>query len=140
MWRPPGTVLIEGPLGIGKTTLIRAVLRTAGVKDRVKSPSFDLVHPHQGPWGNYLHVDLFRLDPPPPPEELDIDAEDALVLVEWGRAWTAWFADRLEVRMELADGVRRLSMQGVGRWAERLSLWAAEGSEGGGGGAPDPGD
>ena len=131
LWRPPGAILIDGPLGVGKTTLVKAVLKAAGVADVVKSPSFDLVHPHQGRWGNYLHVDLFRLESPPPPEELDVDGEAALVLVEWGFPWAPWFPDRLEVRMQLADETRRLSMKGVGHWGRRLAMWMA-GEAGGG--------
>jgi tRNA threonylcarbamoyladenosine biosynthesis protein TsaE len=125
LWRPPGAILLDGPLGVGKTTLIQAVLARAGVPDRVKSPTFDLVHPHRGPAGLYVHVDLYRLDVPPPPEELDVDDRSALVLVEWGAPWTPYFPDRLAVRIDLAGDGRRLTMEGIGTWGGRLRHWAS---------------
>lgn len=127
---PPGIVLIEGPLGIGKTALVQALLRRAGVGGPVKSPTFDLVHPHQGPRGRYLHVDLYRLEAPPPPEELDVDADEALVLVEWGGPWAPYFPDHVAACIAKTDRGRRLTLQGVGTWAARVRAWA-DGSRGG---------
>lgn len=125
-------VLIAGPLGIGKTTLVQALLAQAGVTDPVKSPTFDLVHPHRGKKGRYLHVDLYRLEDPPWPEELDVDAADALVLVEWGGSWSGIFHDRLEMRMDFDGQARRLRLEGFGTWAGRLRQWVRDEDEQGG--------
>jgi tRNA threonylcarbamoyladenosine biosynthesis protein TsaE len=102
---PPAIVLLAGPLGVGKTTLIQAWLYALGVTDVVKSPTFDLVHRHEWPGGMAYHVDLYRLDDPPTPEALDVPMSDpsALVLVEWGTAWRQYAPAWLEVTLALAS-------------------------------------
>lgn len=53
-------VLLEGPLGAGKTTLVRGLLRELGVCEPVRSPTFNLMQRFEtNP--PVLHVDLYRL-------------------------------------------------------------------------------
>jgi tRNA threonylcarbamoyl adenosine modification protein YjeE len=82
----PLVVAIRGELGAGKTTLVQAICRGAGVTQEVTSPTFALVHEYAAPKWPVYHLDLYRLDRP---EELtnigwdEIVAAPALVLVEW---------------------------------------------------------
>ena len=58
----PGDVaMLEGPLGVGKSTLVRGVLRGLGYSGVVRSPTFNLLQTFetQPP---VLHVDLYRVD------------------------------------------------------------------------------
>jgi tRNA threonylcarbamoyladenosine biosynthesis protein TsaE len=114
--RRGAVVLVDGDLGAGKTTLVQGILKALGVRDTVKSPSFDLVHRYRlGDGTTALHVDLYRLDPPPPPDALDADDDAALVLVEWGGPWRAWYPERWEIRLDiLPDGGRRVTVEHVG--------------------------
>jgi tRNA threonylcarbamoyladenosine biosynthesis protein TsaE len=62
---PPGTVVwLEGELGAGKTTLVRAIARGRGATDPATSPTFALVHRYEGPGGPVCHVDCYRLRSP----------------------------------------------------------------------------
>jgi tRNA threonylcarbamoyladenosine biosynthesis protein TsaE len=67
-------VLFYGPLGAGKTTMIRAMARALGVTDPVRSPSFTIANIYAGPL-TVNHLDLYRLD--------EIGEEDALALEEY---------------------------------------------------------
>jgi tRNA threonylcarbamoyladenosine biosynthesis protein TsaE len=54
-------VALSGPLGSGKTTFIKGLAKGLGVKDFIKSPTFNLLHIHQGRVPLY-HFDFYRLD------------------------------------------------------------------------------
>ena len=52
-----------GPLGVGKTTLVREILRQAGVADTVSSPTFTYVNVYKNPQGQtFYHFDAYRLN------------------------------------------------------------------------------
>jgi tRNA threonylcarbamoyladenosine biosynthesis protein TsaE len=76
-------VLLSGPLGVGKTTFVRGMLRSLGWDKPVKSPTFNLIslYPTQPP---VLHADLYRLDSNVGSElGLDDYLTDHLALIEW---------------------------------------------------------
>jgi len=82
----PLVAAISGDLGAGKTTLVQAICRGAGVTQEVTSPTFALVHEYRAPDFPVYHLDLYRLERP---EELtnigwdEIVSAPALVLIEW---------------------------------------------------------
>ncbi len=84
--RPGDAVLLQGPLGAGKSALARALLRAllADPALEVPSPSYTLVQTYDAPCGPVHHFDLWRLDGPAAVAELGWDdARDGVVLVEW---------------------------------------------------------
>ncbi|MBI2985043.1 MAG: tRNA (adenosine(37)-N6)-threonylcarbamoyltransferase complex ATPase subunit type 1 TsaE [Candidatus Kerfeldbacteria bacterium] len=81
--------LVRGPLGSGKTTLVRGALRALGVRARITSPTFALLkihRPHRG-WRQVVHCDAYRLrhanevGPLGLPEALR--DRSTLVIIEW---------------------------------------------------------
>ena len=79
-------ILLEGPLGAGKSTFARAFLRAASGDPAldVPSPTFTLVQGYDLPAGPAFHFDLWRLDGPADLAELGWDeAREGIVLVEW---------------------------------------------------------
>ena len=84
--RPGDAILLEGPLGAGKSALARAILR-ALLDDPalvVPSPTFTLVQTYDAPGFTVAHFDLWRLDGPGALTELGWDeARNGVVIVEW---------------------------------------------------------
>ena len=121
--RPGDCILLEGPLGAGKTALARAFLRAAAGDPamEVPSPSFTLVQIYDTRIGPVFHYDLWRLDGPGSLTELDWeDALDGIVLVEWpDRLQDLRPNDALTITLRLTDEeAREATLAG---WQDRLT-------------------
>jgi tRNA threonylcarbamoyladenosine biosynthesis protein TsaE len=91
---PPGAVVyLEGDLGAGKTTAVRAIARGLGVDEATSSPTYALVHRHAGRRGPVFHLDCFRLRSPAEAADLDWEGlmrEGDALLVEWPEQAAGW--------------------------------------------------
>lgn len=108
----PVVVHLAGPLGAGKTTLARGLLRGLGHAGRVRSPTFTLLEPYELPGCQVIHLDLYRLADPGELEYLgliDMLAPGTIALVEW--------AERGGDRLPAADLRIALDYDGDGRSA-----------------------
>jgi tRNA threonylcarbamoyladenosine biosynthesis protein TsaE len=119
-------LLLDGPLGAGKTVLVKGIAHSLAVDDEdVTSPSFTLVNPHQGRLLLY-HIDLYRLNEgASAAHAVDLDEiltnENAVVVIEW--------AQRLG-RYPLPDEVWRISLKGDGDEPRLISISVLESNPG----------
>ncbi|APB01471.1 tRNA (adenosine(37)-N6)-threonylcarbamoyltransferase complex ATPase subunit type 1 TsaE [Nocardia seriolae] len=100
-------VILDGPLGAGKTALTRGIAAGLGVEGRVSSPTFIIARQHRA--GSHpgavgmVHVDAYRLGgdlDELDALDLDTDLDHAVVVVEWGLGVAEHLADRhLRVRL-----------------------------------------
>lgn len=108
-------VAISGPLGSGKTTLVRAIVRALHGADQTYSPTFTFWHRYEGE-PPIEHIDLFRIADPRELAELGLEeafSADAIVLVEWWRNASELVpARRYEIEIEGAgDSPRTVSIR-----------------------------
>ena len=110
-------LLLSGPLGAGKTALVRGIARGLGCDPAaVSSPTFTLVQEYHGPI-RLQHVDLYRLSPPEV-DDLGLDElrQGSIMAVEWAEHWQPAPADGIAVRLEKMDGsTRRITVDLPGR-------------------------
>lgn len=115
--RMGSVVSLEGPLGAGKTQLVKGLVDALGFAGSVTSPSFALVHEYSGGRLPVSHFDFYRLNAV---GELDtIGYEDYLAagvtLIEWGNKFPEVLpADTIRLRIEiLTESSRRLRAERV---------------------------
>lgn len=145
-------LLLEGPMGAGKTTFVRALAAGLGVfrPDRVSSPTFALCLHHPGPVA-LVHLDLHRLGGDPdsddPPildpgaasgasaEALglasgELEGPGRVICVEWPDRWISPPEDHLKITIDRPRGsldLRTLRAVARGpRAAAILDRWIAE--------------
>ena len=109
-----GLMTLSGPLGAGKTTLVRGLLRETGYQGPVKSPTFTLVESYESPERSIYHFDLYRLADP---EELewmgfrDYLRPEALCLIEWPQKGEGFLpSPDLEITLTPCPEGRRLQL------------------------------
>jgi len=118
-------VLVNGPLGAGKTVLAQGIGAGLGITG-VTSPTFVISRVHKAAVP-FIHVDAYRLVDSENPilylDDLDLDIANSITVIEWGGAESARLSeDRLEITIDRSEDQRKVEINPVGsRWA-RFSL------------------
>ncbi len=113
-------ILINGPLGAGKTVLAQGIGQGLGIDD-ITSPTFVISRTHKALLP-MIHVDAYRLIDTENPnlylDDLDLDTENSVTVVEWGGAESARLnEDRLEISIDRTNEIRQVEIKAIGaRW------------------------
>lgn len=120
-------VVLNGPLGAGKTLLAQGIGDALGISG-ITSPTFVISRIHKGAIP-LIHVDAYRLMQSENPifslDDLDLDSErdDAITVVEWGGELAARLSEeRLEIFIDRTYDARQVSYTGHGKRWENFSL------------------
>lgn len=101
---------LTGPLGAGKTVLVRGLCRGLGAEDPVTSPTFILMESFEGRLP-IVHIDLYRLEHEREVEDLgvyDLIESETVVIAEWGERSPALLEEAdIEIRIEPGEGSER---------------------------------
>lgn len=117
-------ILLNGPLGAGKTVLVQGIGQALGITE-VTSPTFVISRIHKAPLP-LIHVDVYRLLEAGKAslylDDLDLDSprEESVTVIEWGGEESARLSDeRLEIVIDRSDEIREVTITPVGaRWSE----------------------
>lgn len=124
---PNALIELHGPLGAGKTTFTRLLLRALGVQGRIKSPSYAVMESYELPGGGVAsHFDFYRFGDPREWEDAgfrDVFAAPGLKVCEWPEKAAGQLPPPdLQLFIELLpDDSRRVRAVGVRRLVEALS-------------------
>jgi tRNA threonylcarbamoyladenosine biosynthesis protein TsaE len=114
-------VLVNGPLGAGKTVLAQGVGAGLGITG-ITSPTFVISRVHKAVVP-FVHVDAYRLIDSENPnlylDDLDLDIAGSITFIEWGGTESARLSqDRLEITIDRSAEERKIEVKPVGpRWA-----------------------
>ena len=108
-------LMLQGPLGVGKTSLVQGIARTLGINEPITSPTFTLAQHYPSNQKQLIHLDLYRLENPLAANELFLQEEEegkalnALIVVEWPERLNIKIEDAWHISIEYLPNGKRLA-------------------------------
>ena len=120
-------ILLFGDLGVGKTTLTRAIINNLQIEKKqieteVLSPTFNLVYEYEIVNLKIMHYDLYRLKTYEEVQQLGIFDQDmdSVKIIEWSEIIKNKEKNRLEIYLthENEENLRNIEFKGFGKWKD----------------------
>ena len=115
-------ILLQGPLGAGKTCLVGGLAQALAIGEPITSPTFALAQHYRGQWRNQpqvlVHLDLYRLEQPGAADQLFWEEEElaygqgALLAVEWPERLSTWPQEAWHLQLHMAPQGRLAVLRG----------------------------
>tara|TARA_Y100001968_G_C19394940_1_gene737715 strand:+ start:307 stop:759 length:453 start_codon:yes stop_codon:yes gene_type:complete len=108
-------LMLKGPLGVGKTSLVQGIAKALGINEPITSPTFTLAQHYFDGKKPLIHIDLYRLENSIAANELFLQEEEegirnnALIVVEWSERLTIDIEDGLFVKMKYLKNLERVA-------------------------------
>ena len=102
-------LLLNGPLGAGKTTLVKGIAKSLRIKEPITSPTFPLAQHYPSGSPPLVHIDLYRLEEASAANEFFLQEEEeskamgALMVVEWPERLTLSMTDAWRGKLEYSS-------------------------------------
>ena len=106
-------VLLEGPLGAGKTSLVKGIAKGLLIQDSITSPTFALSHHYQNGNRALFHLDLYRLEQHLAANELFLEEEETsqqcngLLVIEWPSRLTIEITEACLIKLDYLPEIGR---------------------------------
>ena len=114
---PKGSILLlQGPLGAGKTSLVQGLALACGIGEPITSPTFTLAQHYPQGQPPLVHLDLYRLEAPGSADELFLQEEEeaqdlqAFMAVEWPERLTIDLSEAWRLTLEHTEEKRRAEL------------------------------
>jgi len=111
-------ICLTGDLGLGKTTFTKGLGKGLNIPGSIQSPTYGLVHFHEGGRLPLWHADLYRIESEADLEQLGLDeamSEAGVVVVEWGERFPSCFTeDHLQVTLSEHECGRVIELRATG--------------------------
>ena len=101
-----GILLLDGPLGAGKTTLVKGIAKSLGINEPITSPTFPLSQHYQSGSPPLIHIDLYRFEESEAANEFFLQEEEeskeigAIMIVEWPERLSLSISDAWKGKLE----------------------------------------
>ena len=110
---PESIVLLEGPIGAGKTSFVQGIAKGLSISEDITSPTFALSHHYDSGKIPLIHLDLYRLENISSAKELLFSEEEealqkqAILVIEWPELIEAFIKDYWKIKISYAKNFGR---------------------------------